>query len=701
MRLLAVVPLVLALAACSTTTVPVGDDVVVKPDDGLSDLPDGGDPVDDPTTGGAVLEGARSPSGHIAVSEDELYLFIADPDNGDLVRSEIATGLETRLALGGEPTRVTRVGDAIFVTLRASGEVVRVDVDAVGAMTVAQRRAVGAEPFDVLASRDRSMIFVSLSQEDAIVALDGTDLHELGRWQAPGEPRWMTLGTGKDTVYVAMARRPIVLALHPSTGEQEWHALPSVRRFVGATCDPRHLKVRNTGDMTMAPDGDLLVPALFVDTELIDNRTTDPLAGSDTADSGFVPVSTDTGTTGPCPELDPPRVPSAYYGPPADPITPGEPNRFTPVMVRFRFGSRDGSPEAITLGTLMRPSPFSPTGTRGSDSVVRSYPSSIVVGTSNHADHVAFVSVPSAGAILAVNLDDRTSEDAGTLIPYARVAANAPFGVSSLTTLPGNDGRILGWSLVERASYAISVNDITAGLFDASLVGWAFDVEHPTAPSALPEAVQRGRRLFYASDLPTMAAPSSGVSCESCHADGRSDGMVWLFEDFPRNTPTLAGTVSDTMPVTWTGEVATVIDEIHATNVTRMNGTGVSDEQAADIAAFVDFTRQPVRPQPQSDEDRASVARGDALFHRADVGCATCHAGAAMADGEEWRVAGFGRRTNTPTLRGIGASGPYFHDGSASTLRDVLLRARDGSMGNTGLLSQDELVDLEAYLRTL
>ncbi|MCB9680786.1 MAG: c-type cytochrome [Alphaproteobacteria bacterium] len=713
MRTRVAVPFVLALSMCSkvdTTPDPIQDDPVVKPGD---DLPDHGDPVDDPTVTdpALALAGTRSASGGIVAAPGGLTMFYADSDNGDLVAVSRTGGAERRLALGGEPTRVVRVGPSILVTLRAAGEVVRVDIDDDGEMAVVARRAVGAEPFDIVAARDQSMVFVSLSQEDAIVALDGADLSELGRWTAPGEPKWLTLGADGDTVFAAMTRRPLVLELHPSTGDQTWHPLPTVKRFQSARCPDRDLLMRTTGDMTMTPDGDLLVPALYADTELVDNRDpSDPNGPQDTDipddtdfgidDSGG---DNDTGMGVPhCPEQDPPRGGGGgAYGRPADPIAPGNAGRFTPVMLRFHFGTGDGEAEPITLGTSLGSSPFNPAGNLNAGVIVRSYPSSIVVGHTNHADNVAFITMPSSSALVAVDLDRPVQEDAGGFATYARVAAAAPFGVSTLAKVPNNDGRLIGWSLIERQSVEITVNDISAGLFDPSLVGYAFDVTFPAAPSVLPEAVQRGRRLFYASDLPSMAQPSSGVSCETCHADGRNDGFTWLFEDFPRNTPNLAGVVSQTLPITWTGEVATIVDEVHATNTTRMNGTGVTDAEANDIAAYVDFTRAIVRPQPTTTEAQAAVDRGEALFRRADVGCATCHGGAAFADGNEWQVVGFRRETNTPSLRGIGGSAPYFHDGSALTLRAVLDRARDGSMGNTGALSDAELDDLEAYLRTL
>ena len=75
-------------------------------------------------------------------------------------------------------------------------------------------------------------------------------------------------------------------------------------------------------------------------------------------------------------------------------------------------------------------------------------------------------------------------------------------------------------------------------------------------------------------------------------------------------------------------------------------------------------------------------------------------AGEAFTDNQSWSMFGL-TNVNTPTLAGIAGSGPYLHDGRASTLRDVLLFARTGEMGDTSMLSDAELDDLTAYLESL
>lgn len=124
-----------------------------------------------------------------------------------------------------------------------------------------------------------------------------------------------------------------------------------------------------------------------------------------------------------------------------------------------------------------------------------------------------------------------------------------------------------------------------------------------------------------------------------------------------------------------------------------MGGTGITTYEIAAIEAFVDRTRLPDLP----DVDAAAAARGRVAFERS--GCDECHAGAAFVDGLPHRILDL--EADTPTLRGIGATAPYFHDGSAADLEAILVRTDVGVMGDTSGLSRAEKDDLIAYLKSL
>ena len=210
---------------------------------------------------------------------------------------------------------------------------------------------------------------------------------------------------------------------------------------------------------------------------------------------------------------------------------------------------------------------------------------------------------------------------------------------------------------------------------------------------------QAGRRLFYSTVDATVTNPRFGVSCATCHFEGRADGLTWSFERGPRQTPSLAGMVSLREPVRWDGLAATVADDALQTSQGLMGSMGMNLEVAQSIAAFIDYVR--AVDNPNQDADTAQVRLGREIFNRSDVACGTCHAGPLFTDKQLYDNMFGLDGVKTPSLIGIVATPPYLHDGSAPTLRAVLDAARDGSMGNTGALSDEEMDALEAYLRTL
>jgi cytochrome c peroxidase len=101
----------------------------------------------------------------------------------------------------------------------------------------------------------------------------------------------------------------------------------------------------------------------------------------------------------------------------------------------------------------------------------------------------------------------------------------------------------------------------------------------------------------------------------------------------------------------------------------------------------------------------AKVARGEQIFFSGAAQCSSCHSGDLATDNKKHDVKSRtgtdkSAQFNTPSLRFIGGTGPYFHDGRYKTLRDLLTSA-DRSMGHTKHLSSDDLDALEAYLRVL
>jgi cytochrome c peroxidase len=251
-------------------------------------------------------------------------------------------------------------------------------------------------------------------------------------------------------------------------------------------------------------------------------------------------------------------------------------------------------------------------------------------------------------------------------------------------------------SLKAKKAATLLENQLADGDLVASTFAAGGGIEF--AARALDADAEAGRRLFFSATASQMAADGAGVSCSTCHFDGRNDGLTWSFEDGVRQTPSLAGAVAVTAPFTWTDQVATVGDEAEVTSSGRMGGEGLSYAEAAQVAAYIETIRAVDLPGKGSTD--AGVLRGKALFARADVGCGGCHAGERYTDNAHHPMYGLSA-VNTPTLVGVAFTAPYLHDGSAANLEAVVDGATGGGMGDTSMLSASERADLVAYLKSL
>ncbi len=214
------------------------------------------------------------------------------------------------------------------------------------------------------------------------------------------------------------------------------------------------------------------------------------------------------------------------------------------------------------------------------------------------------------------------------------------------------------------------------------------------APSPL---ARRGRALFHAAGDRRLSA--DGRACASCHPDGRDDGFTWSTTTGPRQTPMLAGRLGDEMgPFGWDGDAATVAEHVEAT-VARLGGTGLAADDLDALLAYLHELPPPPRGARAGAPSRALVARGETLFFSELVGCGSCHREGRGSDGERHDV-GSGVLLDTPSLRGVVGTAPYFHDGRFSTLRELLVTTQ-GHMGWSAPLASDDVAALEAFLTTL
>ncbi len=214
--------------------------------------------------------------------------------------------------------------------------------------------------------------------------------------------------------------------------------------------------------------------------------------------------------------------------------------------------------------------------------------------------------------------------------------------------------------------------------------------------SALDATQHTGMVVFHTAD-PNISS-FGVVACASCHLDGRTDGVSWRIHRQDLQTPLLAGRVAGTAPYKWDGDAKDLRASLVAT-VGRLGGGGLSKKHLAALGAYLESmpaVRTPTR-------DAATVARGRALFESGELGCGNCHDGAAYTDQSRHHFAGSLRASDTPSLVGLAASAPYFHDGSAATLENVLRdRGQVHGMAEAATaLTDAQVADLSAFLETL
>ncbi|NHN88367.1 cytochrome C peroxidase [Acetobacter sp. LMG 1627] len=246
---------------------------------------------------------------------------------------------------------------------------------------------------------------------------------------------------------------------------------------------------------------------------------------------------------------------------------------------------------------------------------------------------------------------------------------------------------------------------------------------------------QLGRRLFYDADL----SADGSMSCATCHeqrhafADGNATHPGVTDEAGVRNVPSL-GNVGDFVTLTWVDQHISRLEkqffvpvmghhpvEMGMTDRKTMTNRIEGDAcyrrlfarsfphaerpiDAETIAmAVAAFERTLVSRNSQWDEARrgkavlsAEAKRGEAQF-LGRGGCSGCHAAPLFTDQKFYAFDPAANvRIRTPSLRNVGVTAPYWHDGSAKTLHEALAAHR-----GTRSLSENDEKAVEAFLLTL
>ncbi|MFL6665398.1 MAG: cytochrome-c peroxidase [Rhizobacter sp.] len=289
-------------------------------------------------------------------------------------------------------------------------------------------------------------------------------------------------------------------------------------------------------------------------------------------------------------------------------------------------------------------------------------------------------------------------------------------------------------------------------------------VPMPQDNISTPARVELGTALFFD---PRMSG-NGAMSCASCHnpslgwSDGLKTAVGWGGQVLGRATPTVLNTAYNTQFM-WDGRKKSLEDQAlgpmktpqemntdFGASLARLRsvpsyvamfekaypGEGVTEETIA--KAIAAFERTVVVNDSAFDRwlagDKKAMTmqqwRGYKLFVASDKGdCAACHSApnftdngfhniglVKQGDGDPdpgrfaiRKVASMKGAFKTPGLRDIELTAPYFHDGSAGTLRDVVEHYVRGGDDRSNLsssmkplnLSEPEKDDLVAFLKAL
>jgi YVTN family beta-propeller protein len=289
---------------------------------------------------------------------------------------------------------------------------------------------------------------------------------------------------------------------------------------------------------------------------------------------------------------------------------------------------------------------------------------------------------------------------------------------------------------LSRTVMAYDATDIITG---HALVGERLGDISTVAVEKLDPQVLRGKQLFFNSSDARMS-DQGYISCASCHFDGAEDGRVWDFgsagEGLRSSISLLGRRGAAQGNVNWSGsfdELQDVDDTIRdlfggkgflSAEALAMGtvGTALGDKKAGlspeldAMAAFLGSLDR-YHPSPFRNPDGTLTADGGAgrvIFKK--LGCNFCHTGEDSTDSAKGKLHDVGTLKpssgqrggapllgiDTPTLNGVWETPPYLHDGSAATLRDVLVTANaEDRHAFTSELSEDELNQLLSYVQQL
>jgi DNA-binding beta-propeller fold protein YncE/mono/diheme cytochrome c family protein len=709
----------LGFAACNT-----GDHAARPPSDAPSAAPSSADP-----TPAAPAKVHKKPpvreGGALVRSPSEDTLWLADEDQ--LVVRRIALPVDARrpfvsVKMPGPPTAVLALDDRVLVTIRgiAKGDgpapaiegpglllVMRPD-SAAGLVEVA-RVELPADAWGLAVTPDEKIALVTSAWTHRVSAVDIAAGKKLWSLDVPREPRGVVVMPDGKTAYVTHLVRASLSRIDAIDGEARVRSVPFPAAPLRTPPDPVRREAATLAySAVLSPDG----ARLFVPRHALGAMGESAWNGQNTVDILLTADETPLAERA-----------SRWYV------------MQTKAFQKIDFGFSRDDPHM----TGPAPAQISDAFVQPRAIVYRKKTRTLLLaseGTDKLVELDALSVDPSLGALRSYDLGgDPERERPGI------TRCGAPSGVA----LSEDEGTAFVFC---RSSHDLAV--VSLDPYDKKI---PYEFTSPAlislGPDLAGEGAALGRRLFFSARDSMM---STAFACAACHPEGRDDGHVWqedmqapyvepgkpkpkmdtlamhAFEGMqmhdgfvkgvPRQTPMLAGRVAAFGPYGWKGESQTlrhrVIVGFGLHHWLGGGGWGDGDLRIARAEAIGEFMRKALVPPPRENrEPTDEEKRGEKIFNDSNVGCATCHlpkteyTNRAVVGFGEWIVdkARFAPEPEnwnfkTPSLRYIGGSPPYYHDGSSATLEELV--ERNGKrMGHTDHLSKDERAALVAFMKTL
>ncbi len=627
--------------------------------------PGGGDQPDMVGTddGGAPVTVLKRPSksGTIALSDDGARVVMVNPDDDSI--SIFKTEDNARLAkltVGDEPVNVVLAADSktAYVSNRADATVMKVTGIDTATPTVSGMTQVGSEPIGLALSPTGARLFVAEHAEGRIAVIETAGMTITGSIEQPQNPRALLVTNNGDTndndellVAPEFFGEPNANGESKDngrTGRVRLYQLSDLTPLAGISFDPL--------DSGFPKGGTVGAPTV----------TTSPnqLAAVAIKDKRIYVTSVSASPEGPA-RFDNNVFPVVYVG-----------DLSTGAEVKGGGGTTNLARKVFDV--IPAPSATAPR---------------FIPGELSDIDFVPKTNVSYAVARAADLMQRVTWDDTGVTIGSTQ---NKQIDLAGNDTIGKCQGPT-GVAINATATRAYVNCWVTRKLAVVDLASQALmaTVESSAPPSAmLEQSVQRGKRFYFTGRARWSNAGSNGArggegwsSCGSCHPDGLTDNITWIFASGPRQTTSQDGSFSHGATkvqriFNWTG----IFDEHHdferntrdvsgglgaitrgktaksdcgqldkedqiqlttdglppngpppSNNIAGLakplkelvddtsNANNCNNKDWDDIDEFVKTIR-PVRALRFS--DAASVGRGKQLF--ADGGCAKCHGGSGF-----------------------------------------------------------------------